>query len=212
MCEEMFGGELDVTEKTPEPFESEKSQVRQHRDWLHQLNERDWCSRQKVMESLKRMGNFCRSKKIFLPIGDGITKALREMQLLKEKMKRNDCYFEYHLRDKMVQKIKKVRSPKKVVLDESTQNLPEPAPRSIPESRMRLREPTVTPEVMAAEKPVEKRPKTSKHREEGVEVPLWKDLCKKKLKPTPKKPKQPKRARSEAVIMKPLERLATRQF
>ena len=37
MCEEMFGGELDVTEKMPAPFESEKSQVRQHRDWLHQL-------------------------------------------------------------------------------------------------------------------------------------------------------------------------------
>ena len=122
------------------------------------------------MDFLKRMENFCRTKKnMFLPIRDGITEALREMQLLKERMKRNDCYiehFEYHLRNKMVQKIKEVRSPKKVVLDECTQTFPEPAPRSTPEPRKRLREPTVTPEVMAAEKPVEKRPKTSKHPEE----------------------------------------------
>ena len=115
MCEEMFGGELDVTEKTPEPFESEKSQARQHRDWLHQLNERDWCSLQKVVDSLNKMENFYRTKKnMFLSIRDGITEALREMQLLKERMKRNDCYiehFEYHLRDKIVQKMKEVRSP-----------------------------------------------------------------------------------------------------
>ena len=37
MCAEMFGGELDITE---EP-EGEKSQVRQHRDWLHELQDRD---------------------------------------------------------------------------------------------------------------------------------------------------------------------------
>ena len=41
--------------------------------------------------------------------------------------------------------------------------------------------------VFAAEKPVEKRPKTSNHPEEWMEVPLRKDLRKKKLKPTPKK-------------------------
>ena len=63
-----------------------------HRDWLHQLNERDWCRLQKVMDSLKRMENFCRTKKnMFLFIRDGIIEALREMQLLKEGMKRNDC-------------------------------------------------------------------------------------------------------------------------
>ena len=40
MCEELFGGELDATEKTPDSFESDKSQVRQYRDWLHERNER----------------------------------------------------------------------------------------------------------------------------------------------------------------------------
>ena len=92
---------------------------------------------------------------MFLPIRDGITEALWEMQFLKERMKRNDCYiehFEYYLRDKMVQKIKEVKSPKKVVLDESTQTPPKPAPRSTPEPRKRLRESTVTLDVMAAEK------------------------------------------------------------
>ena len=134
-----------MTEKMPEPLESEKSQVRKHRDWLHQPNERDWCSLQKVMDSLKMMENFFKTKNnMFLPIRDGITEALREMQLLKERMKRNDCYiehFKYHLRDKMVQKIKEVRSHKKVVLDESTQMPPKPAPKSTPEPHKRLREP-----------------------------------------------------------------------
>ena len=40
VCEELFGGELDVTEKTLDPLESEKSQVRQYRNWLHEKNEK----------------------------------------------------------------------------------------------------------------------------------------------------------------------------
>ena len=131
MCEEQFGGELDVMEVSDD---CKKSQARQHRDWLHQLNERDWCSLQKVMDTLKRMEDFCRMKKnMFLPIREGLTVALREMQLLKESMKHNDCYIERlecHLRDKMVQKIKEVRSPKKVVLDKGTQILPKSETRS----------------------------------------------------------------------------------
>ena len=146
---------------------------------------------------------------MFLPTREGLTVALREMHLLKESIKRNDCYiehFECHLRDKMVQKIKEVRSPKKVVLDECTQTLPKPAPRSTLDPRKRLREPTVSPEVKAAKQPVEKRPRTSKQPEEWVEVPARRDLRKKKKsKPAPKKPERPKRARSKAVIIKPAE-------
>ena len=40
VCEELFGGELDMTGKTLEQFESDKSQVRQYRDWLHERNEK----------------------------------------------------------------------------------------------------------------------------------------------------------------------------
>ena len=207
MCEELFGGELDVVEV---PDDCEKSQARQHCNWLHQLNEKDWCSLQKVMDTLKRMENFCwTKKKRFLPIREGLTVALWEMQLLKESMKRNDCYIEHfkcHLRDKMAQKIKEVRSPKKVVLDEGTQTLRKPAPRTTLDPRERLRELTVSPEVRVAKKSVEKRPRTSKQPEDWVEVPARRDLRKKKkLKPLPKKPERPKRARSEAVIIKPAE-------
>ena len=40
MCEETFGGELGVTEETPDPFETDKSQVRQYQDWFHVRNEK----------------------------------------------------------------------------------------------------------------------------------------------------------------------------
>ena len=57
----------------------------------------------------------------------------------------------------------------------------------------------------AANKPAEKRPKTSKHPQEWVEVPPRKGPCKKKSKAALRKPERPKRARSEAVIIKPVE-------
>ena len=119
---------------------------------------------------------------MFLPIREGFTVALQEMQLLKNSMKGNDCYiehFECHLRHKMVQKIKEVRSSKKVVLDEGSQTLPKAAQSTTPDPRKRLREPTVNPEVRAAKKPVEKRPRRSKQTEEWVEVPSRRYLQKK---------------------------------
>ena len=72
MCEEMFGGELDVTEETPDPFETDKSQVRQYRNWLHQRNEQH-LEIPKVESALEKMENFSRSKKnMHLPIRDGM--------------------------------------------------------------------------------------------------------------------------------------------
>ena len=57
-----------------------------------------------------------------------------------------------------------------------------------------------------AEKPVEKKPRTSKQPEKWVEVYARRDLRqKKKSKPAPKKPERPKRVRSETVIIKPAE-------
>ena len=91
------------------------------------------------------------------------------MQFLKERMKSNDCnieHFEYHLRDKMVQKIKELRSPKKIVQNKITQTLPELTTRSNPDPCKRLRESTVSPEVMASKKPEMKRPRTSIQPEE----------------------------------------------
>ena len=63
----------------------------------------------------------------------------------------------------MVQKMKEVRLPKsKEVSDERSQTLPQPAARSTPDTRKRLREQTVSPEVSTAEK----RPKASNKEEE----------------------------------------------
>ena len=73
VCEELFGGELDVTEETPDPFETDKSQVRQYRNWLHQRNEQQLEILSKVESALEKMENFSRSKKnMHLPIRDGI--------------------------------------------------------------------------------------------------------------------------------------------
>ena len=73
MCEEMFGGELDVTEETPDPFETDKSQVQQYRDWLHERNEKQLEILKKVESALEKMESFSRTKKnMHLPIRDGI--------------------------------------------------------------------------------------------------------------------------------------------
>ena len=40
MCEEIFGGEMDVVE-VPDELDNKKSQARQHCDWLHNLHNRD---------------------------------------------------------------------------------------------------------------------------------------------------------------------------
>ena len=93
------------------PYDCEKSQARQQRKWLHQLNARDRCSLKKMMDTLKRMEDFCRTKNnMFLPIKEGLTVALREMQLPNESIKRNDCYiehFECHLRDTWYRKLRR---------------------------------------------------------------------------------------------------------
>ena len=117
----MFGGELNVTEES----EGEKSQARQLRDWLHEVHERDLGTLEKVVEALNKMESFCRTKKnMFIPIRGGIGEALHELDYLKACMVRNDCsieHFEYHLREKMVQRIKKIITPEKDVADDGSQ-------------------------------------------------------------------------------------------
>ena len=68
MCEELFGGELDVTEETVDPFETDKSQVRQYRDWLHERNEKQLEILKKVESALEKMESFSRTKKNVLPL------------------------------------------------------------------------------------------------------------------------------------------------
>ena len=167
----MFGGELDVTEKTPDPLESEKSQFRQYRDWLQERNKSELETLKKVETVLEKMESFSRGKKrMHLLIRDGIQEALKELKALRYDMEDTVCYldsFEYLLRGRMVQKMKEVRPLKnKEVVDEGSQTLPQPAVRSTPDTRKRLREPTMCPEAFAAKKPAEKRPKASNKEEE----------------------------------------------
>ena len=83
----------------------------------------------------------------------------------------------------MVQKFKEVRPYKnKGVVNEGSQALPQPSPRSTPDTRKRLREPTLSQDVSAVKKPVEKTPKVPKKEKEWVEVPARKNLQKKKKK------------------------------
>ena len=185
ICEELFGGELDVTEEMVDAFETDKSQVRQYRDWLHKQNEKQ-LEIFKIVESvLEKMESFSSTKNnMHLPIRDGIQEAKKELGALRYDIEDTVCYldsFEYLMRGLMVQKMKEVRLPKrKGVVDEGSQTLPQPAARSTPDTRKRVREPTASPEVPEAKKPAEKRPKASNKEEEWVEVPKKKDLRKRK--------------------------------
>ena len=106
----------------------------------------------------------------------------------------------------MVQKMKEVRQPKsKEVANEGSQTLPQPAARSTPDTRKRVREPTASPEVSEAKKPAEKRPRASNKQGDWVEVPKKKDLRKGKGKKPFKTLEKPRRARPEAVLTKPAD-------
>ena len=48
LCEELFGGELYVTEKAPDFLQGENSQVKQYREWLYGRNRKELKSLRKV--------------------------------------------------------------------------------------------------------------------------------------------------------------------
>ena len=212
MCEELFGGELDVTEKTPDPFESDKSQVWQYWDWLHERNESQLKILQKVETAQEKMDSLSRTKKnMHLPIRECIQEARKELGELRYNIEDTVCYldsFEYLMRGLMVQKMKEVRPPKgKEVVEKGSQTLPQLSAWSTPDTRKRPREPAASPEVSAAMKPAQKRPKASNKEEEWVEFPNRKDLWKKKKKEKKlsRTPEESFRARPEAVLIKPAE-------
>ena len=104
--------------------------------------------------------------------------------------------------------MKEVRPSKsKEVVDEGSQTLPQPAARSTPNTRKRLRESTASLEVSAAKKPAERSPKASNKEKEWVEVPNRKNLRKKKKQEKKLSRMQEKfrRARPETVLIKPAE-------
>ena len=185
MCEELFGGELDVTEEQ----QGWKFHVRLHRNWLNQHHAEDLNVLQKVLGVLLEMGNFCRTKKnMFLHIRNGIGESLHELEVLKRSLARRDKRWS----------LRKRRSSWTTAA-----KLPQPALRPTPEYRKRLREPTFSLEVIAAMKSKEKKPRTSKKEEEWLGIPSRKNLQKKKTKKYAKRTERPRRARSEAVLYCP---------
>ena len=163
------------------------------------------------MESaLEKMKSFSRTKKnMHLPIRDGIQEAKKEHGALRYDIEDTVCYlnsFKYLMIGLMVQNMKEVRPPKrKGVVVEGSQTFPQPAARSTPDTRKRVREPTMSSEVSEAKKLAEKRAKASNKEEEWVEVPKKKDLRKRKGKKPSKMPEKPRRVRPEAVLIKPAE-------
>ena len=76
ICEELFGGELDVMEETPDPFETDKSQVRQYGDWLHERNEKQLEILKKVESALEKVESFSRTS--CCEVHAGTRKRIRE--------------------------------------------------------------------------------------------------------------------------------------
>ena len=152
------------------------------------------------------------TQNMFFPIRKGIAEALLELSDLRIKMQASDTYlghFVYHLEDRLRNKIKNLKvawSGK--VTDEGCQRTPQPTVRSTPDLRKRPREPTVSPEETAAEKPENKRLWASIKEEEWVEVSVRKNLLKRKKKNVFKTLVKPRRARPEAMLIKPAEEVS----
>ena len=83
---------------------------RKHRNLLHEVYGNEVGLLQNVEGISRKMESFCKTKEnMFLPIREGIDKALREIAALREYMKYSDCYvyhFEHHLRNSVDSKIK----------------------------------------------------------------------------------------------------------
>ena len=142
-----------------------------YRYWLHEWNEKQLEILNKVESALEKMESFPRTKKnMHLPIRDGIQETKKELGVLRYDIEDTVCYldsFEYLMRGLMVQKMKEVRPSKsKEVADEVSVTLPQLAARSTLDTRKQPRESTASPEVSAAKKPAEKRPKASNKEEE----------------------------------------------
>ena len=96
MCEELFGGELDVTEKTPDPFERIRTigtiGTSVPGTGFTRGTRGSW-KLKKVELALEKMDSFSRSKKnMHLPIRGGIQEAKKELEALRYDIEDTVCY------------------------------------------------------------------------------------------------------------------------
>ena len=102
-------------------------------------------------------------KEYFSPHQGEHQAALQQVSGLRSHFGYKDSYledFKYHLGHMMTSRIKEVKTPKNYVIDEGSQTPCQSAPRSIPDTRKRLRDTNVSPKATAVKKPEEKRSRT----------------------------------------------------
>ena len=86
MCEELFKGELDVTE---EP-KGGKSEVKLYQASLQRISADECKMIQRITQILEKMKEFCHTKKnMFLPIREGIAVAKEEIEKLSASNKKH---------------------------------------------------------------------------------------------------------------------------
>ena len=146
---------------------------------------------------------------MFLPIREGIAEVLRELEQLRKDTEHTEGWaesFGNQLGKALVREMKLAWAQSfQSVRDDGCQTAPQIVVSSTPELRKRPRELTVSQQDTAAKKTEMKRPKASPREEEWMKVPARKSLQMKKPKPESKKPEWPRRARPEAVLIKPTE-------
>ena len=198
---------------TEEP-EGGKSEAKLYQASLRRISADECKMIQRIIQILEEMEEFHHTKKnMFLPIREGIAVAKEEIKKLSPSNKNHGSFLislEYFLglqvakdKDKDVE-ARRAKRLASLVHEESQTDL-EPGESSTPDSRKKPREPKESLEDPGNKKPEEKRPKASKHPEEWVEVPVKKNI-RKKRKPEEKKPVRSRLSQSEAILIKPSER------
>ena len=163
-----------------------------------------------IEEMVQKMDEFCRIKNnMFLPVREGIAEVLHELKQLRKDTEHTEGWaesFGSQLEKALGREVKLAPAQSvKSVRDEGCETALQTVVSSTPELRKQPKELTVSPQDTAAKKPEMKRPKASPREEEWIKVPPKKSLRKKKPKPEAKKPECLRRARSEAVLIKPTE-------
>ena len=125
-----------------------------------------------------------------------------------DNLNKNVGHFEYHFRDRMRKKIKKLKTAQcGKIADESCQTTLQPTARSTPDLQKRSRELTMSLEETTVKKSEEKRLRASTKMEEWVEVPARKNLREQKTEKDVETADRPGRVCPEAVLIKPAEKV-----
>ena len=151
MFEELFGGELEVTEMP----EGGKSEVRPYQVSLRRISADEYKMIQIITQIMEEMEKYCQTKKnMFFLIREGIAAAKKKIEKLSNSNENHGSFFislEYFLglqvakNKEMEVEARRAKRLASLVNKESQTDL-EPEGRSTPDPRKRPREPTESPE------------------------------------------------------------------